>query len=86
MRKCIVIVSLVLALVGTAYGMKQREEVREYYPRDRVVEREVIREKPVYVKEKPHHKKWWKWRNEERREERREEREEHEEHEHEHGR
>ena len=74
MRKCAVALSLVLALAGIAYGMRDRREIR-YFPRDRVVEREVIVEKPVYREEKPSKHKWWKkWRKSERKEEREHER------------
>ena len=69
MRKLAVALFLVMLLAGATYGMGNRKEIREYYPRDRVVEREVIRERPVYIEKKPSNKKWWKWRKADRKEE-----------------
>jgi hypothetical protein len=65
---------LVLLLAGAAYGSSNREKIR-YYPRDRVVEREVIRERPVYIEEKPSHRKWWQWYRSDRRDDRKREKE-----------
>lgn len=70
MRKLAVALFLVMLLSGAAYGSGNRREMREYYPRDRVVEREVIRERPVYIEKKPSKHKWWQWRKKDRKEER----------------
>lgn len=70
MRKLVVALFLVMFLAGTAYGNGNKRKMREYYPRDRVVEREVIREKPVYIEKKPSKHKWWKWNKSDRNEER----------------
>jgi hypothetical protein len=70
MRKLAVALFLVMLLAGAAYGSGNRKTIKEYYPRDRVVEREVIRERPVYIEKKPSHHKWWQWRKSDRNDER----------------
>lgn len=74
MRRLAVALVLVMLLAGAACGTGNRREIR-YYPRDRVVEREVIRERPVYIEEKPSHHKWWQWRKSDRRDDRKREKE-----------
>jgi hypothetical protein len=73
MRKLALALLLVTLLAGAAYGSGNRKTIREYYPRDQVVvEREVVRERPVYVEEERSHHKWWQWNKKERHEEREE--------------
>ncbi len=74
MRRLAVALFLVMLLAGAVYGSSNRNKIREYYPRDRVVEREVIRERPVYIEKKPSKHQWWQWRNKDRKEEREHER------------
>ena len=74
MRKLAVALVLVMLLAGAACAMGNRKEIR-YYPRDRVVEREVIRERPVYIEEKAPQHRWWQWRKSDRRDDRKREKE-----------